>query len=102
MFEYVYAELEKEPKNTKIHEKEKDERDESGYAGTGDDDHDFTDPTPFMRTELESPSSPPRSCINDPSDPSPGYYKAIRREEVDDATYYKILSQESRKKKQQG
>ena len=103
----LYAEIEKEPENAETEEKkednrsEKDERDESGYAGTGDD-HDFTDPTPFMKTKLGSPSPPSCSSIDDLHEPSPGYYKAIQREEVGDVGYCKILSQESRKKKQKG
>ena len=65
----------------------RDERDESGYAGTGDDPE-FTDPTPFLKS---SPGSPPplspKSCFPPPLPPkgcyetSPGYmyFKPIKR-----------------------
>lgn len=80
----------------------REDKDESGYAGTGDD-QEFTDPTPFMKTNLDSPlhSSSPQacSCLDNQHELSPGHYKAIQREGMDDAGYYKIVSREGQKNK---
>ena len=81
-----------------------DDKDESGYAGTGDD-NEFTDPTPFLKPTQEPPvhsaSSPSSSPADHTSKAAPGYYKHIMRDEVEDPGYYKIVvSKEAQRNKQ--
>ena len=81
-----------ESKESKIEIRtEKNDRDESGYAGTGDEE--FNDPTPFLKIEDTPPPPLPRKA-NAIYETSPGYYKSIRREKVDEASYYIVTTRQ--------
>lgn len=77
----------------KENRKEKDDRDESGYGGTGDD-QEFNDPLQFLKISPGSSLPPPSSDIDDLYKTSPGYYKSIQREKVEEASYYKVTSRQ--------
>lgn len=77
-------------------EAEEDDKDEGDYTDGTTGDSGFADARPFLKVDLED--SPQHTS----TPTAPSYYKALRRKEVGDPSYYKVANREARTEMWQG